>query len=308
MSQRIFSASDFQESPARGSRSGGGSVAARVISAVIGLIVTVPALLLVIAGGGRAYQETVLQARTEPDIGSILVAVAGLVLLIVVVLSGLLSAAGPLIGGILVTASSVAFLLDPMLALSSAQVLPGFGPTAVVTLTLWSQSGFLLAVGVVLLASALARVIASRSGAARRRGARAVVSLVVAVVATTGGLALLVVGSTELLRSAGAFGGRSLDVASLVILLAGCLVLGGVALTAAWSSVGTAVVGVILLVAGVAGFLPAVSTFVFRALTWVSTDASAGASTMFAVGVIAVLGVTLIGAAASSARARRAGR
>jgi hypothetical protein len=307
MSQRIFSASDFQESPGRGSRSGG-SVVGRVVSSLIGLIVTVPALLLVIAGGGRAYQQLFQQARTDADVGAILLAVAGLVLLIVVVLSGLLSAGGPLVGGIIVTAAGVAFLVDPSLVEQAARVLPGFGRTGVITLSLWCQSGLLLGVGIMLLASALARVIASRSGATRSRGLRAVVSVIAAVVATTGGLALLVVGSTALLRSAGSYGARALDVPSLLILLAGCLVLGGVALTAAWSSAGSAIVGTILLLAGLAGFLPAVSTGVFRAVAPLSSDAAAGASNIFALGFVAVLGVTLLGAAASAARARRAVR
>jgi hypothetical protein len=307
MSQRIFSASDFQESPGRGSRSGG-SVVGRVVSSLIGLIVTVPALLLVIAGGGRAYQQLFQQARTDADVGAILLAVAGLVLLIVVVLSGLLSAAGPLVGGIIVTAAGVAFLVDPGLVEQAARVLPGFGRTGVITLSLWCQSGLLLGVGIMLLVSALARVIASRSGATRSRGLRAVVSVIAAVVATTGGLALLVVGSTALLRSAGSYGARALDVPSLLILLAGCLVLGGVALTAAWSSAGSAIVGTILLLAGLAGFLPAVSTGVFRAVAPLSSDAAAGASNIFALAFVAVLGVVLIGAAASAARARRAVR
>lgn len=307
MSQRIFSASDFQESPGRGRRSGG-SIVGRVVGSLIGLIVTVPALLLVIAGGGRAYQQLLQQARTDADVGAILLAVAGLVLLAIVVLSGLLSAGGPLVGGVILTVAGVAFLLDPSFAGQAAQLLPGFGRAGLITLSLWCQSGLLLAVGTTLLASALARVIASRSGAARSRGARAVVSIIVAVVATTGGLALLVVGSNALLRSAGSFGARSLDVPSLLILLGACLVLGGVALTAAWSSTGTAIVGAILLLAGLAGFLPAVSTGVFRGVAPLSSDAAAGASNIFALGFVAALGVVLIGAAASAARARRAVR
>ena len=308
MSQRIFSASDFQEPSVRGSRSGGGSVVARVVSSLIGLILTVPALLMVIAGGGRAYQQILQEARTDSDIGAILLAVAGLVLLIVVVLSGLLSAAGPLVGGVIVTAAGLAFLLDPSLVEQASRALPGFGRTGVITLSLWCQSGLLLAVGVTLLASALARVIASRSGAARSRGVRAVVSIIVAVVATMGGLALLVVGSTALLRSAGSYGARSLDTPSLLILLGGCLVLGGVALTAAWSSVGTAIIGTIVLLAGLAGFLPAVSTAAFRAVAPLSSDAAGGASSVLTIGFVAAMGVTLIGVAASCARARRAVR
>jgi hypothetical protein len=307
MSQRIFSASDFQEAPGRGSSSGG-SVVGRVVGSLIGLIVTVPALLLVIAGGGRAYQQLLQEARTDADVGAILLVVGGLVLLIVVVLSGLLSAAGPLVGGIVATAAGVAFLLDPSLIASAARVLPGFGPTAAPTLGLWGQSGLLLAVGILLLASALARVIASRSGAARSRGARTVASIIVAVVATVAGLALLVAGSSQLLLSAGSYGDRSPGVASLLILLGACLVLGGVALTAAWSSAGSAIVGAILLLAGLAGLLPAVSTGVFRAVAPLSSDAAAGASNIFALGFVAVLGVVLIGVAASASRARRAVR
>ncbi|SKB02843.1 hypothetical protein SAMN06295879_3609 [Agreia bicolorata] len=309
MSQRIFSASDFQEPPARGSRSGGGSVVARVVSSLIGLIITVPALFFVISGGGRSYSQTLVQARTEPDLGAILLALAGLVLFVVVVLSGLLSAAGQLIGGIIVTVTGAAFVIDPGVASWVSQFVPGFGRAAPATLGLWAQSGLLLVVGVVLLASALARVIAARSGAARSRGARALVSFIVAVVATAGGLALVSVGSTALQRAAGSYGGsQSIDVGSLLILLAGSVVLGGVVLTSAWSSVGSMIIGTLILLVGVAGLLPVVLIGISRSLGQVSTDVAIGASTLVAIGFAAVLGVAMIGAAASSARARRAAR
>ncbi|SMQ68423.1 hypothetical protein [Agreia sp. VKM Ac-1783] len=308
MSQRIFSASDFQESPGRRSRSGG-SVVGRIVSSLIGLILTMPALFLVISGGGRGYSQTLMEKNAELDIGAILLALVGLMLLLVVVLTGLFSAAGLLVGGVLTTAAGAAFVIDPGVARWVAEFVPGFGPAAPLTLGVWGQSGLLLVVGIVLLASSLARVVAARSGGTRSRGARTLISIIVAVIATVGGLALVIVGSTALLRAVGSYGGNgSIDIGSLLILLAGAVVLGVVALTSAWSSVGAMIVGAVLLVAGVAGFLPAISRGVFQAVAPLSSDGAAGASNVFAIGVVAVLGVALVGAAASCARARRAAR
>jgi hypothetical protein len=308
MSQRIFSASDFQEPPGRRPRSGG-SVVGRIVSSLIGLILTMPALFLVISGGGRGYSQSLMEKNAELDIGAILLALVGLMLLLVVVLTGLFSAAGLLVGGILATAAGVAFVIDPGVARWVAEFVPGFGPAAPLTLGVWGQSGLLLVVGIVLLASSLARVVAARSGGTRSRGARTLISVIVSVIATVGGLALVIVGSTALLRAVGSYGGNeSIDVGSLLILLAGAVVLGVVALTSAWSSVGAMIVGAILLVAGVVGFLPAISRGVFQAVAPLSSDGAAGASNVLAIGVVAVLGAVLIGAAASGARARRAAR
>jgi hypothetical protein len=311
MSQRIFSASDFQDPPARGrgSRSGAGSVVARIVAALIGLIVTAPALLLVMVGGSRAYAQTLVQARTEPAVDAILLAGAGLVLVMVVVLSGLLSALGPLLAGAVATGMAVAFLADPGLLLSASRSIPWLGADSSITITFWWQSGLLLVVGVVLLASSLARAIAARSRANGRGVARAVTSIIVAVVASTGGLALVVSGASALLRVAGTVAGAgSIDVPSLLMLVAGAVVLGGVALTTAWSSVGAAIAGSVLLVVGAAGFLPVVVLGVFDVFGWASSDVAGTASTVLAVGFVAVVGVLLLGAAASTARARRAGR
>jgi hypothetical protein len=309
MAQRIFSSSDFQSPPARGARSRGGSVASRLISALVGLVVTAPALLLVMVGGTRAYSETLVQAKSEPAIGAVLLAVAGLVLLVVVVLSGLLSAAGPFVAGLVATGAAIGFLVAPGSMVSTTQALTGLGADSVTLVTLWCRSGLLLVVGVTLLASALARIIAARSRSTRGRGARTLVSIIVALVATAGGVALVVVGSAALLRTATTpDGDGALDVPSLLILLAGAVVLSGVVLTSAWSSAGTAIMGALLLLLGLAGFLPAVVLWVFRTLTPLSSEVSGGASTVVAVGFVAVVGVVLIGAAASAARARRAGR
>jgi hypothetical protein len=309
MAQRIFSSSDFQDPPRRGGRSGGGSAAARVSSALIGLIVTAPALLLVMVGGSRAYTETLVKATSEIAIGAVLAAAAGLVLLLVVVMSGLLSAAGPFVAGIITTGAAVGYLVAPDAMTNATRVIPGLGAESISMATLWCRSGLLLVVGVVLLASAFARVVAARSRATRGRGARGLVSIIVAVVAGAGGIALVVVGSSALLARATSFDAAApVDAPSLLILLAGALVLGGVALTSAWSSAGTAIIGGLLLLFGLAGFLPAVVLWVFRVLTPLSSEISGGASTLVAVGFVAVLGVVLIGAAASAARARRAGR
>jgi uncharacterized membrane protein YidH (DUF202 family) len=310
MAQRIFSSSDFQNPPARGARSRGGSVASRVISALIGLIVTGPALLLVMAGGSRAYSETLQRANTEPMPGAVLMLAAGLALVLVVVLTGLFSALGPLVAGLVATGLGIAFLVSPDLIETVAEPLPPLGVSPVTLLVFWCQSGLLLATGIVLLATALGRLIAARTGRGSRGGARAIVSLVVALVATPLGLALVAVGSSGLLRaSSTASEATAGEPGTLGVLLAGAAVLGGVALTTGWSSVGAAVAGVLALLVGLLAVVPsAVQWILDTASARLGEDVASGVTFVVALGFVAVFGTVLVGAAASGARARRSGR
>jgi hypothetical protein len=310
MAQRIFSSSDFQNPPARSARSRSGSVAARVISALIGLIVTAPALLLVMAGGSRAYSETLQRANTQPVPGAILMLAAGLVLVLVVVLTGLFSSLGPFIAGLVATGLGIAFLVNPMLIGTVADPLPPLGVSPVTLLVFWCQSGLLLATGVVLLATALGRLIAARTGRSARGGARVIVSLVVAIVATPLGLALVAVGSSGLLRaSSTAPEATTSEPGTLGLLLAGAAVLGGVALTTGWSSVGAGVAGALALLVGLLAVVPSAVTGILNtASAQLGQDVASGVTFVVAIGFVAAFGVVLIGAAASAARARRTRR
>jgi hypothetical protein len=310
MAQRIFSSSDFQNPPARGARSRSGSVAARVISALIGLILTAPALLLVMAGGSRAYSETLQRANTQPVPGAILMLAAGLVLVLVVVLTGLFSSLGPFIAGLVATGLGIAFLVNPMLIGTVADPLPPLGVSPVTLLVFWCQSGLLLATGVVLLATALGRLIAARTGRSARGGARVIVSLVVAIVATPLGLALVAVGSSGLLRaSSTAPEATTSEPGTLGLLLAGAAVLGGVALTTGWSSVGAGVAGVLALLVGLLAVVPSAVTGILNTVSaQLGQDVASGVTFVVALGFVAAFGVVLIGAAASAARARRTRR
>lgn len=310
MAQRIFSSSDFQSPPARGARSRGGSVAARVVSALIGLIVTAPAILLVMAGGSRAYSEALQRANTEPVPGAILTLAAGLVLVLVVVLTGLFSSLGAFIGGLVATGLGIAFLVSPTLIGTVADPLPPLGVSPVTLLVFWCQSGLLLVTGVVLLATALGRLISARTGRSRRKGAKVVVSLVVAIVATPLGLALVAVGSSGLLRaSSTAPEAMTSEPGTLGLLLAGAAVLGGVALTTGWSSVGAGVAGVLALLVGLLAVSPsAVVAITNTASAQLPEDLASGVTFVVALGFVAVFGVMLIGASVSTARARRSRR
>ncbi|WP_374945798.1 hypothetical protein [Agreia sp.] len=310
MTQRIFSASDFQDPPARGRRSGGGSVVGRIVSGLVGLIVTAPALLLVMAGGARSYSETLQRASLEPAAAAILLLSAGLVLVLIVTLSGLFSALGPFVAGAIATGLGVAFLVSPTLVGTVSGALPALGVSPLTLLVFWCQSGLLLATGIVLLGSSLARLIAARTKRVRKgSGARALVSILVGVVVTPFGIGLVAVGSSGLLEAfSRASGSAPAEPRSLIIVTAGAVVLAGVALTTAWSSIGAAIAGVLVVVFGLLAVFPAAVLWIHRTASALNMQIAEGLSSAVAVGFVAVLGLVLLGAAASSARARRAGR
>lgn len=311
MSQRIFSASDFQDPPARGGRSngrsGGGSVAGRIVSALVALLITAPALLLVMAGGARSYSETLQRLNTELVPAAILLLSAGLVLVLIVSLTGLFSSLGPLVAGLVATGLGIAFLAIPTLSTSVAVSLPAMGVSPLSLLVFWCQSGLLLATGIVFLGAALGRVIAARSDRASRRGAKTVVSLVVGLVATPLGIVLVSFGSTGLLRSFGTAAESTTPVPNtLGLLLAGAVVLAGVALTSGWSSVGVSVAGILSLLLGLLAVVPTAVVWIFTTVSGpLGTDGASGLSSAVALGFIAVLGIVFLGSAASGARARR---
>jgi hypothetical protein len=315
MAQRIFSASDFQDPPARGGRtrggrSGGGSVAGRVVSALVGLIVTAPALLLVMAGGARSYSETLQRLNTEPVAAATLLLSAGLVLVLIVSLTGLFSSLGPFIAGLIATGLGIAFLVNPMLAGTVAVRLPALGVSPMSMLVFWCQSGLLLAIGIVLLGAALGRAIAARAGGPATGAAKAIVSLVVSVVATPLGIVLIAYGSSGLLRSFGTAAESITPVPNtLGLLLGGAVVLAGVAVTTGWNSVGASVTGILTLLVGLLAVVPSAVMWIFTTASGpLGDDGASGLGSALALGFVAVLGVVLAGAAASGARARRAGR
>jgi len=311
MSQRIFSASDFQDPPARGGRSngrsGGGSVAGRVVSALVALLITAPALLLVMAGGARSYSETLQRLNTEPVPAAILLLSAGLVLVLIVSLTGLFSSLGPLIAGLVATGLGIAFLAIPTLSSTVAGSLPAMGVSPLSLLVFWCQSGLLLATGIVFLGAALGRAIAARTRSGGRGGVKAVVSLVVGLLATPLGIVLVAFGSSGLLRSFGTVAESTSPVPStLGLLLAGAVVLAGVALTSGWSSVGVSVAGILSLLLGLLAVVPAAVVWIFTTASGpLGSDGASGLGSAVALGFIAVLGIEFLGSAASGARARR---
>jgi len=311
MSQRIFSASDFQDPPARGGRSngrsGGGSVAGRVVSALVALLITAPALLLVMAGGARSYSETLQRLNTEPVPAAILLLSAGLVLVLIVSLTGLFSSLGPLIAGLVATGLGIAFLAIPTLSSTVAGSLPAMGVSPLSLLVFWCQSGLLLATGIVFLGAALGRAIAARTRSGGGGGVKAVVSLVVGLVATPLGIVLVAFGSSGLLRSFGTVAESTSPVPStLGLLLAGAVVLAGVALTSGWSSVGVSVAGILSLLLGLLAVVPAAVVWIFTTASGpLGSDGASGLGSAVALGFIAVLGIEFLGSAASGARARR---
>lgn len=144
---------------------------------------------------------------------------------------------------------------------------------------------------------------------------RAVLSLVVAVVTTVVGEALLWGGGAVTLRSAqevGGVGPRAIPPG--VVALIGIVLVSIAMLTAAWSSLGVIVVGIVHLVVGGAALVlsPAVYLAVLRPLEDADRDVAGGVDYAAATGMLLLTGVVLvvggIALAARRARSSPAGR
>ena len=144
---------------------------------------------------------------------------------------------------------------------------------------------------------------------------RAVVSLIVAVVASVVGEALLWGGGAGAMRIMRESAG--LDAAAVVpvvLAVVGILFVAVAMLTAAWSSLGVVVVGAIHLVVGGAALVlsPAVYIAVLRPLHAASPDVAGGVDVAAATGMLLLTGVVMfvggIAVAARKARSSAAGR
>src|SRR5689334_12986865 len=140
---------------------------------------------------------------------------------------------------------------------------------------------------------------------------RAVLSLIVAIVTTVVGEALLWGGGTALTRGAleaARFDGRTALPA--VIALVGILLVAVAMLTAGWSSLGVIVVGAIHLIAGAAALLvsPAIYYAVLRPLHQADQGVATGVDYAAATGMLLMTGVVLfVGGIAVAARRARSG-
>lgn len=140
---------------------------------------------------------------------------------------------------------------------------------------------------------------------------RAVVSLIVAVVATVVGEPLLWGGGAAAMRIVQESAG--LDAASVVpvmLAVAGIVLVAIAMLSAAWSSLGVIVVGAVHLIAGGAALVsaPAVYLAVLRPLHIASPDIASGVDAAAATGMLLLTGVVLfVGGIALAVRKARSG-
>lgn len=131
------------------SRRGVPSMAARLITGLLGLVVGVAGVILVLGGGGGAYTHIMIMFTPVPVLAAVAL-VAGLILVGIVVVSGRASSAGVIVLGAIVTVLGILFLFVGMQLVMPVQALSqelGAG------IRVAGSSGQVLIVGVLLLAA-----------------------------------------------------------------------------------------------------------------------------------------------------------
>ncbi|MGW4483747.1 hypothetical protein ACWEOE_07880 [Amycolatopsis sp. NPDC004368] len=134
---------------------------ARVFSGLLGLVVT-PVALGLLAAGGYRQQMIVMEALTaRADALGIALVVAGAILLLGVAALGAWSSSGPLLGGLVWgVLPGVISLAEPEWGFDLLRDLPHGGLSF--GLSSWMYSGALLAVGFLLVGTALAATVVRR--------------------------------------------------------------------------------------------------------------------------------------------------
>ncbi len=215
----------------------------RLIS-LLAIPLAVAAQLVLAAGGARAYRtiaETGQSALSDP-LALVLVLVA-LVLVAATALTVALSSLGVLIvGGVSVVAGIIGLAIGPG---AFGAPVRSLDPVLSSGLDATVATGGLLVTGVILVAGGLAaRLAAGRPGTAARA-----VSVAVALVAGIAGVLLGATAAYGLWRSLGAFFGGPEPI-DIVLLIASVLLLGLAVATAKWSTLGVAILGALMLLAG----------------------------------------------------------
>lgn len=265
----------------RASASRGSGWIARIVTGLLGLVLT-PISLLLISWGGSAWQNHVLRNPWAFSVSEFLalprawlyvaVLAAGLLLLAAVVLSGPMSSAGLLAGGA-TGLISLLFLAVPALTFALARVLPGTWSLAAATSL---SHGLPLSVGMLLGGMGIALVLArrgSRTHVALRLVGVLLVPLVLLVAAAllSQGLAM---GPMLALRTFDA----SFRVLPLLLILAGAVLLVSAAAVTRWSPFALLLPALALLLLSASMLLPAT----IMPLTSLAARLEAGAIPMYA--------------------------
>lgn len=142
--------------PAESEPVGRSHAAARLLGALIGLVLTPIALGLLTYGGFRYQELAAAGGDFEHDTRGLVALIAGALVLLIVAWAGALSAAGPMLGGLVWgLLPALLFLVYPEDTLSRVDDIPVVpADTEAGTIT-WLAVGSFLAVGVVLFGSAL---------------------------------------------------------------------------------------------------------------------------------------------------------
>jgi hypothetical protein len=325
-------------------------IGAHVVSVLVGLLLT-PVALAALALGADAVASALGSGHSASPL-AVAAAVLGALLLGVVALTGALSTLGPILGGALYgVVPGLGFLLDPTSIedVTAALVEPSeavLGDRLLGGALTLGRTGTLLALGLTLVLVGVAGHLARRAG---RRAERAeallapepyptpgpqpggaapivpptpprsrvrahTVATTVAVVLTPVGLVLLAAGAVDL--TVATADGLPPDLAH-VLWPWGCglVILCGVVLSAAWSTLGLLVAGsVFAVVPGLVGlFWPAwtdrgLGAFLTRVGELVDPDAAAGLYALATLGILLAWGAVATAGAAGVHGARRDGR
>ncbi len=267
------------------------SVPRHIIALLTAIILTPLGVWALWYGAGLAYGHS---THGTLSVAGILVAVAGIAVLLTVVQTGHLSSLGLTVVSLAVGAFGLVTFLLPGSANDVILWLRGINPELVVGGGLWMTRGAMLALAFLLGAAALSSSLARRpTDVSSSPFIRNVLSILLALAAAAVGLGLMATG--EPLRGT-----------------AGAFLIGVVVLTTSISSAGAFVTGAVLFVGGLIGFwLPDAARALSTPFDWFVGDPRSQLPGLYLVGFVVAAGaITLASAlvvqAVRSRSARRA--
>jgi hypothetical protein len=280
----------------------------RILAIVVAFVSSIAGHLLVFAGGMDILMRSQQFAAAPPNALAVAGVVAGLLLVALAALTVAISSAGVIALGTAHILFSLILVLMPVTLFDG-----GFYPAwefinALGGLNAGFRDGMSIAfaigtgfmTGVVLLVAGLL----ARSRTTRANPVAILVSLVIGILGFVGVL-IAISGGMLTYRSMFQMLRGEIEVAGLALLLLGSLLLAVTVATVRWSSAGTIALGAVVVVLSLAW--PMLPPDVFGGLMGISRELVDGLLRVSASGLLAIVGVALIGVGVgSSLRARRA--
>jgi hypothetical protein len=267
------------------------SVPRHIIALLTAIVLTPAGVWLIWYGSGLAYGNS---THGKLSVAGILVAIAGIAVLLTVVQTGHVSSIGLTVAALGVGIFGLVTFLLPGTSSDVIFWLRGIDPQLVVGGGLWMIRAAVLALGCLLGAAAISSSLARRpTDVSSAPFIRNLLSILLALAAAGAGLGFLATG--EPLRGA-----------------TGAVLIGVVVLTTSISAAGAYVAGALLFVGGLIGFwLPDAAAALSAPFSWFVGDGKGQLPTLYLIGFVAAAGaITLASAlvvqAVRSRSARRA--